>query len=150
MAGKTIVLERDLLKSCAFRSLNGTAKNVYFDFRMKCKLQKSKGSKRDGWCIINNGEIEYTYSEAEKKIPPIPRATFMRRIDDLIERGFIDVVHSGSGGKKGDKSLYAISNRWRAWGTENFESVMRQKDTRSGRGFKSGRKHYKYKHGFQK
>ena len=135
MASNFIVLEKGLLKSEAFRSLNGTAKNVYFDFRMKCKLQKSKGSKRGGWRIINNGQIEYTYSEAEKKVPKISRSAFMRAIDALVERGFIDIDHSGSGGIKGDKSKYSISERWRAWGTDDFEKKTRPRDTRSGRGF---------------
>ena len=85
--------------------------------------------------ILNNGELEYTYSEAEKKNPPISRYAFMQAIDCLTNIGLIDVVHKGSGGKKGDKSLYAISERWRYWGTEDFIENPRPKDTRKGRGW---------------
>lgn len=108
---------------------------VYFDFRMKCRVQKikAKTGRQDAWHIINNGEIEYTYSEAEKR--GISRASFMRGIDELIEKGFIDIAHSGSGGMKGDKSKYSISERWQAWGTERFEKKIRPKDKRGGRGF---------------
>jgi hypothetical protein len=135
MPSDTIAVERKLLKSEAFRSLNGTAKSVYFDFKMKCQvteLKRKPGRKRE-FTISNNGEIVYTYSEAEKK--GIPRATFMRALDELIAKGFIGVAHSGSGGKKGDKSLYAISERWRDYGTDKFKPATRPKDTRHGRGF---------------
>jgi len=130
-----IVIERDLLKSKTFRGLPGTAKDVYFDFRMKCRIKsrKAKAGRKSEREILNNGELEYCYSEAEKK--GIPKSTFMNSLDALIGRGFIDVAHSGSGGKKGDKSKYAISERWRAWGTDDFVEASRPKDTRSGRGF---------------
>jgi len=142
-----ITVERALLKSRAFRRLSGTTKTVLFDFLMKRKLRKLKirqGRKAE-WFISNNGEIEYTYSEAEKKKPPISRSSFMRGLDSLIEHGFIDIEHSGSGGKKGDKSLYAISDRWKEWGTESFISATRPKDTRCGRGFRPGYEHWKWR-----
>jgi len=69
----------------------------------------------------------------------------MRAIDTLIEHGFLDISHSGSGGKKGDKSLYAISERWKVWGTDAFTPVSRPKDTRAGRGFKKGPDHWRTK-----
>ena len=153
MASDIIVIERELLKSKAFRSLSGTAKNVYFDFRMKCKVKnrKIKSTRKHERIILNNGEIEYCYSEAEKK--GIQRSTFMNCLDAIIENGFIDVTHSGSGGKKGDKSLYAISERWRAWKTDDFIKAFRPKDNRNGRGFRSGNDHWKrkkFKHGCAK
>lgn len=135
MSSPFIVIEKELLKSEVFRSLSGTAKTVYFDFLMKRKIemrQRKPGRKKEK-VILNNGEIEYCYSEAEKK--GIPRSTFMNCLNFLIERGFIDVAHSGSGGKKGDKSLYAISNRWWDWGKDDFKKASRPKDKRQGRGF---------------
>ena len=139
-----IVVERALLKSEAFRSLSGTAKTVYFDFCLKCRVKsiaRKHGRKRER-VILNNGEIEYTYSEAEKKTPKIIRSSFMRALDSLVERGFIDIEHSGSGGKKGDKNKYAISERWRKWGNADFIESSRPKDTRKARGFKSGDGHW--------
>ena len=135
MSGDIIVIEKGLLKSKAFRSLSGTTKNAYFDFRMKCRMTKTKArpGRKSERVILNNGEIEYTYSEAEKK--GIPRSTFMNCLDELIEKGFIDIAHSGSGGVKGDKSKYAISERWRAWGTDEFIKKTRPRDARKGRGF---------------
>jgi DNA-binding PadR family transcriptional regulator len=143
MPSDIIVIERELLKSEAFRSLSGNAKNVYFDFRMKCRIKKTKSrpGRKPERDILNNGEIEYSYSEAEKKA--IPRTSFMRALDELTGKGLIDVAHAGSGGKKGDKSLYAISERWRAWRTDEFIENPRRKDIRKGRGFRPGNVHWK-------
>jgi hypothetical protein len=150
MASDIIVVERELLKSEPFRRLNGTAKTLYFDFRMKCtvKTMTPKLGRKKERVILNNGELEYCYSEAEKN--GIPRSSFMRGIDDLVRYGFIDVAYSGNGGKKGDKSLYGISERWRSWGTDDFVAATRPKDKRSGRGFKKGHEYYPPKHGYQK
>ena len=138
MPSDIIVVQRDLLKSEVFRQLNGTAKTVYFDFLMKCKVKSwaPKSSRKKVRDILNNGEIEYCYSEAAKR--GTPRSSFMRTIDILVKHGFIDIEHSGNGGKKGDKNQYAISDRWQTWGTEAFVPAVRPKDIRSGRGFKPG------------
>ena len=135
MARVKFYFDRDIVKSEAFRSMGAASIIVYLDFRMRCKVRKNKGhsGKRNIWDITNNGELEYTYSEAEKK--GITRTRFMRAIDELVKKGFIDIKHSGSGGKKGDKSLYAISDRWRLWGAAEFVTKTRPKDKRGGRGF---------------
>lgn len=138
MVKKVTVVETDLLKSDVFRGLSSPAKTVLFDFLMKRQVKKMKArpGREADWVILNNGEIEYTYSEAFKR--GIPFRTFARVIDELVRCGFIDIAYSGSGGRKGDKSLYAISDRWKQWGTEEFIPASRPKDTRSGRGFKPG------------
>lgn len=134
MTSPIIVIERCLLKSPAFRSLSGTAKTVYFDFLMKCKIGKPKNKPgKSDKVILNNGQIEYCYSEAESK--GISRKQFRNAIDDLIRYGFIDIEHSGMGGHNGDKSKYAISDRWQSWGTDKFIEKHRVKDSRQGRGW---------------
>jgi hypothetical protein len=141
MTSGVIMVERDLLKAEAFRSLNGTAKTVLFDFMMKKKVKGVKVHGRKVPMILNNGEIVFPYAEAEKK--GIPRTTFMRCLTELVAKGFIDITWSGSGGKKGDVSLYAISDRWTAYGTDKFKSATRPKDTRQGRGFRRGNTEWK-------
>ena len=64
-----IVVEREMLKSKAFRTLPAKAIVILFDFLMRRKVK--------GGRILNNGEIVYPFSEAEKK--GIPQATFNRR-----------------------------------------------------------------------
>ena len=135
MANNKFFFDRDITKSKAFRSLGKTSILVYLDFRMKCKVKKMKArsGRKAEWIILNNGEIEYTYSEAESK--GISRPAFKRSLKDLVEKGFIDISHSGMGGPKGDKSKYKISERWTDWGTDDFIFKTMEKDTRQGRGF---------------
>lgn len=141
MPSDIIVVQRVLLKSEAFRQLNGTAKTVYFDFLMKCRVKSRtvKPGRKKERVILNNGQIQYSYSEAEEK--GILSGSFMRAIDNLVKYGFIDIVHSGNGGKKGDMNLYSISDRFEKWGTDIFIPATRPKDTRSGRGFRPGNTH---------
>jgi hypothetical protein len=55
MSSEIIVIEREFLKSKAFRSLSGTAKNVLFDFLMKRKIKKVKVNGRKEPMMLNNG-----------------------------------------------------------------------------------------------
>ena len=55
------------------------------------------------------------------------------------QKGLIDVAHHG-GGYNGEKSLYAISDRWRKYGTPKFEFKTMLKDCRQGRGFAADHK----------
>ena len=141
MASKIIVVEKELLKAKVFRQLNGTAKTVLFDFLMKRRMGKAYTPTKPGKQakvrdILNNGELVYTYTDAKKN--GIPGTSFMRAIDHLVKFGFIDIAQSGSGGRKGDTNLYAISDRWEKFGKDEFISTVRPKDTRTGRGFQPG------------
>lgn len=129
-----IWVDKEIIKSKAFRSLRASSMIVYLDFLGKRRVKRIKRSRRrDDWEVTNNGRIEYTYSEAKKLGLTSPR--FQRAIDELIEKGFIDITHQGSGGIKGDKSLYSISERWRKHGSPGFECKARTRDTRKGRGW---------------
>lgn len=127
-------LPKSLVTSKAFKSLTKTSTTVYINFRLKCTVQKPHNSRaRDKpWLITNNGQLVYTYSEAKKE--EISGRSFTRAIDELVEKGFIDIAHSGSG-IKGDVSFYAISDRWAFWGAADFVERRRKKDRRRGRGF---------------
>jgi len=94
-----------------------------------------KAKRSEEWVIKNNGEIVYPYSEAEHK--GIGRREFRNAIDELIEKGFIDIVHQGSGGRSGDMTKYFLSDRWKGYGTPSFRPARnpRRKDTRKGRGW---------------
>ncbi len=133
---KKIWLEKDLLRSTAFRSFNKWAMLVYLDFLRKRQMERVKRSKRsDDWIIKNNGEIVYPYSEAEKK--GIGRREFRNAIDELIQKGFLDIAHQGSGGRSGDMTKYFIDVRWKDYGTPVFRPAKnaRVKDGRKGRGW---------------
>ena len=139
---KNIWIEREMILSSAFHKLNGRAMEVLLLFLYR---RQWKQAGREGkWYTTNNGEIVFPYKEAKKRFK-IPKSSFARAIDNLIEYGFIDIAHLG-GGLIGDCTKYSISNRWRNYDTDRFVQKKRPKDTR-GFGFtaknweeKTGRK----------
>ena len=94
-----------------------------------------KKGKRD-WVILNNGELVFTYDEAED-VYKITRPRFTRALDSLIGKGFIDVTATGMGVHK-VTTHYAISARWRHYGTPQFEVKKRPKPSIKNPGFKAG------------
>jgi len=139
---KNIWIERAMILSSAFHKLNGRAMEVLLLFLYR--RQWKQASRKGKWYTTNNGEIVFPYKEAKKRFK-IPKSSFARAIDNLIEYGFIDITHLG-GGLIGDCTKYSISNRWRNYDTDRFVQKKRPKDTR-GFGFtaknweeKTGRK----------
>lgn len=127
-------VERALLDSAAFRDLRtSTAYVVLFRFLAKCQWEKvpaRPGTRDKCWTIANNGRIQFSYAEAARI--GIPSKKFTRAIDDLVRVGFLDIEHSGYGLRK-DRTLYSVSDRWRAFGTDDF--VLRHRETRQRLGF---------------
>jgi hypothetical protein len=135
-----IYIQKELLYSLVYRSLSRAALLVYQDFLAKRVMRLIKRNKKKYWCIENNGKIIYPYSEAENR--GISRKTFVKAIDELQRKGFIDITHLGKGGRKpakgtGDVTTYMIDDRWRDYGTLEFRPPRkpRRKDKRKGRGF---------------
>ena len=102
-------------------------------YRRQMNKVGREGKKK--WVIRNNGEIYFTYSEAQKKYK-LTRPRFQRAIDDLIDKGFIEINHHGGGMMK-DPSTYSISEKWDNYGTDKFKVTPRKRDTRK-LGFASG------------
>lgn len=133
-------IPRDLILSPAFMSLRGASCQVYLIFRSKCvmkTLSGKKGKRDDDYYIANDGELQFTYREANRKWG-ISEDRFKRAIDQLVRTGFIDIVKSGFGLRR-DVSLYAISDRWQKFGTEDFILLERPKRTQQ-LGFRQGNK----------
>jgi hypothetical protein len=131
-----IFLEADLLNSTAFRSLSRWAFFVYLRFLQKRVLEKIKHkSKSDSFRIVNNGEIIFLYREAKKC--GIDERAFRNALDELIEKGFLDIARQGKGGRSGESTLYFLGTRWRDYGTDRFRPTQnpRVKDTIQGRGW---------------
>jgi len=143
MVAKGVYIEADLFLSKAYSELTKLEMRIYFHFLLKRKFgsqKQGKPGKRTGKIIVNNGQITFSYAEAEKL--GYPRVTFRRAIDKLVNVGLIDITkqglggHVGKGGRiSGESSLYAISERWIDYGTDNFTKKTRQKDNRKGRGW---------------
>jgi len=139
---KPLRIDRDLTDAKAFKALSASSIHVYLRFLKKRKMSMQGRSGKEQWVQTNNGELVFTYSEAQKELG-LPKSTFMNCLDRLIEVGLIDIAHSGSGGKKGDVSLYSISQRWRKYGTPAFVEKRRPRDKRAGRGFAHHPEHRK-------
>lgn len=137
-----IVLPRELIQSPAFRDMSGTAITVYLDFRCKLKVAPiGNRSRRNGWNILNNGELVYTYEEAASR--GISRPAFTRALDSLIDHGFLDITATGAGQYR-VTTLYAMSDRWKKWGTDEFVEKPRRKKKPWNRqtGFQKGHEYY--------
>jgi len=137
MSSEGIFIDKALLRSEAFRSLRNRSMLIYLDFLNKRRMSKIKGKegRKVRWSVSNNGDITYPYSEAEHK--GISRQQFSRDVTELIDKGFVDINHQGSGGKKGDQTTYIISDRWKKYETPDFQPPLKQriKDSRQGRGW---------------
>jgi hypothetical protein len=122
-------VSRSVITSKAFLALKtACACQVYLIFLSKRRWEKvqTRPMRREKeWRITNNGEIQFTYGEAEQKYG-ISAGKFTRAIDDLIRVGLIDITRSGLGLKK-DVTLYAISDRWQKYGTDEFVVKKRPK-----------------------
>lgn len=135
MSGKTkkkhVVLEREMIFSQAFRELKGAAKDVVLIFMAKRQMKSYGRQGKQRWIVENDGEINFTYGEAIEY--GITARRFARALDEAVEKGFVDVAYSGLGVLNGvrDPSRFAISNRWRAYGTPDFVPASREKDMRS-------------------
>ena len=115
-------VESELILSQAFKELKETGLKVLLVFLLKKPMEKINGK----WIPKEEGrEIPFTYSEAEKK-HGITRPRFTRALDDLIDKGFIDLKYQG-GGMQGDQSLYRLSQMWRNYGTDDFKVMRRPK-----------------------
>ena len=128
------------MESEAFKSLNGTAIKVLLLFFQKRRLEKIKRNGRQTeYLVTNNGEIIFTYSEAQKL--GFSRCQFRDALDVLVERGFISVAVLG-GGLNHSCNLYRVhepdtDQPWKDW-----IPPPKKKRQHTPAGFKPGHKVY--------
>lgn len=130
-----IYLKAELLNSLAFQGLSRWGLRVFLHFMAKRVMPPRKTKRGVERYIANNGEIVFCYSEAVKR--GIPRREFRNALDELIDKGFLDITHQGAGGRTKDMSTYFLGDRWEKWGTPEYQPSPnpRKKDTRQGRGW---------------
>ena len=110
------MIEWEILESEAFKSLSAKGIQVLLRFLQKRTWipSKHKGKEPD----YSNSKLAFTYAEAETS--GISTSQFHTILKKLVEVGFIDVEHQG-GIHKNDYSRYALSQRWKTYGTNAFE-----------------------------
>ena len=136
MTAKSI--SKELLSSEAYRSLSRVSLLVYQDFLAKRIMVKDR--RKRTWKVGNNGELIYPYLAAEEN--GFSPKQFRNAIDELQNKGLIDITHRGRGGRtpkegEGDVTTYWLDDRWMEYGTDDFRPPRkpREKDTRKDRGF---------------
>lgn len=120
-------VDNALIESNAWLNLRGKAPQVFLLFLKRRKMTRVKRDGQHHWVCSNGNELTFTYAEADDK--GIGRDQFRRAIDALVENGFMDVTEYG-GGVDHLKTIYAISDRWRRYGTDAFEHKTRIKSTK--------------------
>ncbi len=132
----------DLIESEAFMSLSGKAVLVcLIRFHQKAykkwTTKKKRGMKNI--VITNNGEIVFTYGEAVELGIKSSR-TFYKAIKELVQdKGFIDIAEAGNWYHK-QPTKYAISERWKFYGTDRYEPVKINRSLPAGKGFQAKNK----------
>jgi hypothetical protein len=134
--GHNIWIERRLIESKAFLSLSATALKVLMIFFTKRQFESIGRRGKEQWSIKNNGQIVFTYKKAKSKYG-ISESAFRRVVDELISKGFIDIAATGMGVHK-VTTLYSISNRWRLYGTPDYEEPKARPKKPINRGFQKG------------
>jgi hypothetical protein len=135
VSAKGTYLKRELLESAAFRSLRTVAAmRVFLAIRLRGRpktVKDRKGVETTVW--QNNGEIMFKYTDAENELG-LKKSAFRSAIRTLSAVGLID--YKSGGGVRGIPSLFSISERWRSYGTDAYQSPkLSQKPSR---GFKKG------------
>jgi hypothetical protein len=116
---RNIYLAWEIMDSDAFKTLSAKAVQALLRF-----LQKRAWSGNKKKIVYHNSGLAFTYAEAAEL--GISTSQFHTIIKKLLEVGFIDIEHQG-GGLARDYSRYAVSERWRDYGSEKFERIEKNK-----------------------
>jgi len=139
---EAMYISRTMLESKVWGKLSKVSMRVYLLFltkRIMEKVQTRAGKADKDYFIANNGQIQFSFREAVAKWG-IPRSCFTRAISQLVGLGFIDIAKAGSGLHR-DVTLYAISERWKLYGTDEFVAMKRPKRNLHY-GFQKGHKRF--------
>ena len=102
-----VSIDREMMNSTAWYSLSFSAIvayiNIYYNLKGKTK----------------DREIICTHSTLKNRMA---KSTWRKAVKELIEKGFIDLVH-GSRGLQRQPNIYGLSERWRRFGTRRFIPV---------------------------
>jgi hypothetical protein len=137
--GKMTMLDSEMFLHPAFLTLNGFSTSLLILFLGKRKFENvktRKGEKARKVCV-NGDNLTMTYKELEAEPFEFSRSQINRGIDTLLARGFIEIKHHGGGYQK-DKTIYALSDKWRLWAPGKI-IYQRSKDAKRGyQGKRSG------------
>jgi hypothetical protein len=138
------ILEPDLIESDAVRDLSGKfALLVLIRFHQKAH-RRNPSRKKQGiqkMIITNNGEIVFTHAEA-RELGIKSSGTFWKVCRELVEKGFLELAEYPNWLEK-KPGKWAISTRWKWYGTNRFETKSIKRILPSGVGFQKKPKNKK-------
>ena len=123
-------MQTAILNSPAYEALTyGPALKVLCWFHLKKRMERVGGNrKRPLYECKNNGKISFPYEEANARGLSVQQ--FSRALKELHAYGFIDITRIGNAAR-GEYTLYTLSERWRDFGTPNFDRTKFPQQTRS-------------------
>ena len=112
-------ITKDMMESAAWQELDPFDVTVYLYMKSKFTKNNAKGTdKRD--------DISLTYEEISGKMS---QNRFKKSIDNLIEKGFINLVLHRPQNRQA--TIYGLSARWHYYGTKDFKEQKRPVISRS-------------------
>jgi hypothetical protein len=116
------VVSKKMLRSKAFVTLTGAAKQILLELYMRLKLESYRPNKRHRdntqYYAKNNGKLVLSYKSIHRQFG-YSTATISEAIDRLVSHGFIEIAELGCGVKRQSHKI-ALTNNWQNYGTENF------------------------------
>jgi len=110
-------IEYELLHSEAYSSIQYAPSVKVLNWIFEKRKARRTNSRKNRYVEVNE-PFSFTYEEGKRR--GLTHKQFGRAIRELFDRGFIDLKKQGSGMHK-DFSLYRFSNRWKKYGTPDFE-----------------------------
>jgi hypothetical protein len=113
----------EVLHSEAYRGLNyAPALKVLNWFYEKIRFEKNTNKRgKNRYKLIRDGEINFPYLEAGFR--GLTNQKFRKALIELHRLGFIDVKKPGSAFKKGDVTIYTLSDRWKQYDPQNIKAI---------------------------
>jgi hypothetical protein len=110
----------ELLHSRAFKDLDyGPALKVLNWMYEKIRVEKIQGKRgKNRFQVKDNGQFSFLYKEANLR--GLSDTQFGRALRELHSHGFVDVARAGSA-RKGDFTIYLLSERWKRFGQPGFD-----------------------------
>jgi hypothetical protein len=133
-----LILSKAMLRSKAFISLTGAAKQILLELCMRITLDRYKPCKRHKedtrYYAKNNGTLVLTYKGIHKQFG-YSTATISKAIDQLVSHGFIEIAELGCGVKRQSHKI-ALTTNWKQYKTDDFKPCNGKADRPVNRGFK--------------
>ena len=109
------MLKREIYLSLAWKSLSKNGHKAFmgfYDARNMAKPKDKKGIWGKEPICWNPDDLGVTHGDFERF--GIPRGKVSAAISEIMAKGFVELKHSG-GRRRGDRNIYALSEKWRDW-----------------------------------